>query len=487
MVAAVSTTATFNHKNVSQGRRPQNPTRPPLVPSDPDNAPAPRPSSKAREVTSRYMSSSSSSSSASSTSSTSSSAGSRRCPSPLVSRTAAPTATMTPRQPAAPVAKRSPSVDKRRPVTPRPNSLDLRSCDNGGGEMSAVQKLLFTSTRSLSVSFQGESFSFHVSKAKPAPAPSPSLRKSTPERRKVATPARGDQSENLKPTEQQRWPGRLRQANCMSRSMDCAEVDRSAHGSRGSVVGALQRYMADDGAPTDGRLSSGSGNAEPEKVVVEGNSAVRSDAQSDPVVSSDSESVSSDSNSSGAQELVGGGGDGGFVPGQRGPRGIVVPARFWQETKSRLRRQQEPVPGSPWSKSAGAKALAASGFVTPKKLSMDSPVSSPRGVLNTRAQSSPIRGASPSKLSRAVTPSRGRNVAAGTPCSNSNNVPSILSFAADLRRGKGGENRIVDAHVLRILYNRLLQWRFINARTDAALAAQRLNAEVRLLGLIFYA
>ena len=49
---------------------------------------------------------------------------------------------------------------------------------------------LFTSTRSLSVSFQGESFSFQVSKAKPAP--SPSVRKGTPERKKAGTtPARG--------------------------------------------------------------------------------------------------------------------------------------------------------------------------------------------------------------------------------------------------------------------------------------------------------
>ncbi|KAF3446564.1 hypothetical protein FNV43_RR11744 [Rhamnella rubrinervis] len=461
MVAAVSTT-TFNHKIASQRKGPQNPTRPPLLPSDPDNALAPRPSSKPREVTSRYMSSSSSSAS---------STGSRRCSSPLVSRTA----TVTPRQPAVPVTKRSQSVDKRRPVTARPNSLDLRSSNNGGGEMSAAQKLLFTSTRSLSVSFQGESFSFHVSKVKPAPASSPSLRKGTPERRKVTTPARGDQSENLKLTEQQRWPGRLRQANCMNRSMDCTDERKSANGSRGSIVRELQKDIADDGSHTDGRLSSGSGNAESVKgsePVVSGNSAIRSDAQSDPVVSSDSDSVSSGSTSSGAQEFVG---DGGFVHGQRGPRGIMVPARFWQETNNRLRRQQEPV--SPWSKSTGAKALATSGFVTPKKLSMDSPVLSPRGVLNTRAQLSPIRGVSPSKPSRGVTPSRARHAAAGTPSSNTNIVPSILSFAADLRRGKGGENRIVDAHVLRILYNRLLQWRFINARADAALAAQRLNAE----------
>ncbi|PRQ47701.1 hypothetical protein RchiOBHm_Chr2g0102601 [Rosa chinensis] len=51
-------------------------------------------------------------------------------------------------------------VERRRTVTPRPNSLDLRAGNGaaGGGEMSASQKLLVTSTRSLSVSFQGESY-----------------------------------------------------------------------------------------------------------------------------------------------------------------------------------------------------------------------------------------------------------------------------------------------------------------------------------------
>lgn len=56
-------------------------------------------------------------------------------------------------------------------------------------------------------------------------------------------------------------------------------------------------------------------------------------------------------------------------------------------------------------------------------------------------------------------------------------MPSILSFAADARRGKVGENRIVDAHELRLLYNRNLQWRFVNAQAEAALRAQTTTAE----------
>ena len=486
MVAAVSTTtAALNSKTTPRGGpRPQqhqqprqNPTRRPLLPSESDNAIAPPRRPKSREVTSRYMSSSSSSSTTTTTTATSLN-NSRRCPSPLVSRTAAATITPMPS-----VTKRSQSVERRRAVTPRPNSLDLR-IGTGNGEVSAAQKLLFTSTRSLSVSFQGESFSLQVSKAKPAPAPAPNVRKGTPERRKVTTttattPARGsDQTENSKPAmDQQRWPARLRQANCMTRSLDCTDEKRNLSGSSG-VVRALQNSMLDTRASFDGRLSS------IELAAVEGNSTIGSETQSDPIAS-DTESVSSGS-TSGAQDYNGGG-----LQGQRGNRGVMVPARFWSETNNRLKRQPEPC--SPLAKNIGAKAVTPK-LIVPKKLSVDNPVSSPRGVVNSRGNLSPIRGAlrpaSPSKLGtsspfRGMSPSRVRNaVVAATPSSNLSNTPSILSFAADVRRGKIGDNRIVDAHFLRLLHNRFLQWRFVNARADAALYAQKLNAEVNVLELI---
>jgi hypothetical protein len=60
------------------------------------------------------------------------------------------------------------------------------------------------------------------------------------------------------------------------------------------------------------------------------------------------------------------------------------------------------------------------------------------------------------------------------------NAPSIISFAAEVRRAKKGENRIEEAHRLRLLDNRHLQWRCINARTDAALLVQSFNAEKTL-------
>ncbi|KAF2586071.1 hypothetical protein F2Q70_00036946 [Brassica cretica] len=124
-----------------------------------------------------------------------------------------------------------------------------------------------------------------------------------------------------------------------------------------------------------------------------------------------------------------------------------------------------------------------------KRFSSDTPlVSSPRGM------ASPIRGgatrpASPSKVWATATSSQAR--ALSSPCRVRNgvseqmnaynrNLPSILCFTADIRRGKIGEDRVRDAHLLRLLYNRHLQWRFANARADSTFMVQRLTAEKNL-------
>lgn len=473
MVAAVSTT--LNPKSVAQTQRvphSQNPTRPPLLPSDPDNGVAAR-RPKSREVTSRYMSSSTSSSSASVL---------RRCASPSVSGTSTSATVLTP-MPSS--FKRSESVERTHRGTPHPNYLDFRfGHGNGRGEMSAAQKLLFNSTRSLSVSFQGESFPFQVSKAKPAPTPG--VRKGTPEQRKTNTPTRGsggggDQTENMKPVDQQRWHDSHRQANCMSRSLDCMDERKKVAGGSGNVVRALQSSFVEDRSSFDGRLSSDSVNVELKKAAephAEGTSANCLVVQSDPLAS-DSESVSSVS-SSVTQE-------GGAGKGQRGPRAVVVPSRVWQETNNRLRRQPEP--GSPLSKNVGAKTTVLSKVNIPKKHSIDSPASSPRQVGNNMEQSSPVRvpigPASPSKLlaSSISSPSKGSPSRVRCSLSNafSNNwssTPSTFNFANDVRKGKMGDSRMVDAHSLKMLYNRLLQWRFVNARADITSSVQNLNAEV---------
>ncbi|CAN4107788.1 unnamed protein product [Withania somnifera] len=463
MVAAVSGAVSTGRQNPKTPSTDETSRRPPLLPSEKDNsgvaANSKRP--KSRTVQSRYMSPSPSNSSSLSSTSYSS----RRFPSPLVSRNSSLLSNTTPVS----APKRSVSVDRRRPSVSRPLTADLDSKVSNVGEVSAATKLLVTSSRSLSVSFQGETFSLPVSKTKAAP-PSPNL---SSLRKWKADGA--DQLENSKPVDQHCWPGRARQGNLLGRSLDCSNGDRNKAIGSGNVIRTLQQSMIDERrASFDGRLSLDLGNAEPLKAVEQAqdvNSAKNDSSLPSDLTASDTDSVSSGS-TSGVQE----GGGSSRIRGV--PRGIVVSARFWQETNSRLRRLQDP--GSPLSTSPGSKLVAPQRL---RKYPSDVPVSFPR------AMSSPIRGgirsASPSKLigsspSRGMpSPSRVRNVVS-TINSNFVETPSVLSFAVDLRRGKVGENRIVDAHLLRLLYNRHLQWRFVNATTEATLLVQKHSAEKTL-------
>jgi hypothetical protein len=280
--------------------------------------------------------------------------------------------------------------------------------------------------------------------------------------------------------------------------MDCSDDGKKLAGSgvNLNVVRALQNSMVGSSnnnnnnniirSSIESRLSSDSSAIESAKPLDVNGSAVHSEHR----LASDTESASSGTTSeSSSGNAVGVGGQ-----GERGARGLIVPARFWKETNNRVRRQPEP--GSPGSRNAGLKGPTPAKLIAPKKFGSDSPVSSPKGVVNSRGQLSPIRGgalrpASPSKFGtlsgaslspmRGMSPSRVRNAVGGVVSSNLSNVSStfsILSFAADIRRGRIGENRIVEVHLLRILHNRMLQWRFVNARADYVLSAQRLNVEV---------
>jgi len=462
MVAAISTAI-----NPKRAQTPT-PRRTPLLPSESDNALAPPRRSKAREVTSRYMSSSSSSSS-------SVSSPPRRCHSPLVVTRTVNSAKQTQQTPT-PAVKRCQSAERRRQGTPRPTLTDPP----------AAQKVLFTSTRSLSVSFQGESFPIQVRTTKPPS--SQSLRKSTPERRKLATtptPVRNgnsDHAENARSgLDRHRWPAKSvpqpQQVNCVNRSLECVDsAARKQTDAPENLVRSLHNLMADVRVSHDATLRSESNKIN--------GSEFRPEPELDPVAS-DTESVTSGSSS----------GD-----GIRGSRGIVVPARFLQEHNNRLRRQID-------APSSINGVIANKGTVTAapsprlsvqKKLVLDSAVSSPRGIVNSRVlQGSPIRSAvrpaSPSKLatpsvwspSRGVSPSRAQNGVAGCMSNRFGSEPSVLSFAVDVSRGKVAGNRIFDAHLLRLFHNRLLQWRFVNARADAALSAQTFNAEVFFISDVF--
>uniref|UniRef100_A0A7N0ZXS2 QWRF motif-containing protein 2 n=1 Tax=Kalanchoe fedtschenkoi TaxID=63787 RepID=A0A7N0ZXS2_KALFE len=495
MVAAISGGAGSNSNlnnpkldaNFGSGGNPR--TRPPMEVGESGNG---QRRLRSRSVSSRYLSSSTTTSTSNSSTSTtttlttttttssSSSSSSRRYVSPLVARSGNAAATGP---------KRSQSVDRRRAVAARPATAapDARlsnAVEQLGG--SVASRLLFTSSRSLSVSFQGEAFSLPISKAKPAPANVSSARKGTPDRRR-GTPVRG-KSEALGGDHQveHRWPARTRSVNTLSRSIDYSAIGHRANGSNGSngpisLVKDSERNQIDErrGDWFHRRLSMDFGDAR----VCDTNSAQQSSMPSDLTAStaSDTDSVSSGS-TSGLQES-----NSGLSTSTQlrcGPRGALVSAKFWQETNSRMRRLQDP--SSPLPISPIARMLGPPKCFQAKRLSADNPIISPR------ATTSPIRGpprsASPSKfmMTSISYPSRGncspsRSDGANGAYSNaSSNGPSILSFSADLRRGKMADNLVVNAHLLRLLYNRHLQWRFVNAQSDATVLMQSRTAEKML-------
>ncbi|KAH1111505.1 hypothetical protein GLYMA_04G155000v4 [Glycine max] len=97
--------------------------------------------------------------------------------------------------------------------------------------------------------------------------------------------------------------------------------------------------------------------------------------------------------------------------------------------------------------------------------------------------SSSSRGVSPSRSRPSTPPSRGVSPSRIRPTNSSiqsNNSISVLSFIADFKKGKKGAAYIEDAHQLRLLYNRYLQWRFVNARAEAVLYIQNAIVEKTL-------
>ncbi|KAE9618662.1 hypothetical protein Lal_00047816 [Lupinus albus] len=421
---------------------------------------------KGRQVSSRYMSPSPSSISTSTTTTATSS--SRRFQSPLLSRSTNSTPL---------VPTRSLSVERRRP---RPMSSVT---GNAAGEVStAAAKLLVTSSRSLSVSFQGEAFSLPISKAKTPVSGNARKTAVTPERRRSTTVRGGDQGENSKPVDQHRWPGRTRNPNLgpnnLTRSLNVGiGFGKVVRALEGSVSVRRTSFDAIGGGLNLGKDSNkdeffkgSNGNS---------NSVNECSLPLTPcdLTASDTDSVSSGS-TSGAQNCAG------ASKGLREPSGIVVSARFWQETNSRLRRLQDP--GSPLSTSPCSRmmVLMKNNAAQLKRYTSDGPVLSPQTM--TSPSRGHLRPASPSKL-WASSPSRGnpsparvRSVVASSINSSCSNTPSILNFSAEVRRGKIGEERIYDAHTLRLLYNRYVQWRFVNARADATFMMQKLNAERHL-------
>ncbi|KAL6525370.1 hypothetical protein OROHE_015677 [Orobanche hederae] len=113
------------------------------------------------------------------------------------------------------------------------------------------------------------------------------------------------------------------------------------------------------------------------------------------------------------------------------------------------------------------------------------------GSLRTKrpgsSRSSVSRGVSPSRAEAINLCSRGTSPARVRPSSPSRNPQSstsVLSFIADIKKGQKAANNIEDVHQLRLMYNRHLQWRFANARADAALRSQKAKAERMLYSVL---
>ncbi|XP_076906674.1 QWRF motif-containing protein 2-like [Bidens hawaiensis] len=528
-----------NNVSSSRGLSPARPKRAPLVPSEAtldNNVPVPR-RLKSRDVGSRYLSSTatttmtstsssgtfSSSSYSTTTTTTTSSSNSnsnsnstctprRRFPSPLVSVSS--TNLMTPANNNNNINKRAQSTERRRPVTPS----------------SAVKMLTAMPARSLSVSFQGPSFAIPLSKPS-KPPPTNGSRHSTPDRRpvtpvskvskppftvsnngsrpstpvskrmstgsingsrastqerrpvtpvtKVSKPIAAGFNNGSRPVtperrpvtpvrklgisnsaEQKRWPARSRQDGFMTRSVDFSNENTKLSGSgtgTATAVRALRKSMIGKEKLKDDKGVMPEISRSIDKLFTDSDNSDR--------VVSDAESVSSGSTP-------------GNVKGAT-PRAIMVPARFRQETVNRLRRVQPELVSPPLAQNN--KLIAGNRHLK------DGPARTPRGL-----SPSPVRGAvrpaSPCKsvpLASASSPSRCMSSpirARGAIGSNSNlgNPHSVLSFAAEARRRKVGDNAISDAHVLRMLHNKYLQWRFANARADAAMQVQRATAQKSL-------
>ncbi|KAF7806546.1 AUGMIN subunit 8-like [Senna tora] len=421
--------------------------RPPLVKN---NAVTPR-RSRTREVSSRYKSPSPAIPSSS-----------QRCSSPNLTRTTLASSQLLP--------KRAQSAERRRPSTPpsppspstpvQESSVDvpLSSRRTAGSRM---QESLWPSTmRSLSVSFQSDTISVPVSKKeKPTTSVSdrtlrpnsnvahkqvetPTIRKPTPERKR--SPLKGknasDQSENSKPVDslhsrkidQHRWPSRIGgkvSSNGLNRSVEFTDkAIRTLH-TAVPGTGSSPRRLSLSNEVSKPLQKSSSDTARLSMLLESGK------------IGSEVKSVDDSSLQ------------------------VVRPRKFVSASSSDKIGLATPAVRS--------QSLPTSGLrpPSPSKTSVLSSSSSRVPSPSRSRPSTPLRGVSPSRI-------RPTNSS-----SESNSSASVLSFIADFKKGKKGVAQIEDAHQLRLLYNRYLQWRFANARAEAVLYIQNATVERTLFSV----
>ncbi|XP_045814827.1 AUGMIN subunit 8 [Trifolium pratense] len=434
----------------------ESPRRHPLVSAEKNNAITPR-RSGTREVRSRYKSPTPIPIPASPS-------GPRRCPSPSPRRCPSPSPNSFTRTAASSklLPKRAQSAERKRPATPpSPSSPSTPIQDevhiNRRVAGSRMTESLWPSTmRSLSVSFQSDTISIPVSKKeRPVTSASdrtlrptsnvahklvetPTARKPTPERRR--SPLKGknasDQSENSKPVDglhsrlidQHRWPSRVGgkvSSNPLNRSVDHSDkMPRTPRTLNSSVPGTDASSLRRLSLPGD--------------------------------LSKPLQKTSTD-----VAKLL----------------SLVENGRIGSEVKSF---------DDSFHVLRPIKTVATSSdklsFAGVRSQTVTTPGSRPASPSKTPMLFSSSRGLSPSR-SRPSTPSGGvspSRIWATNSSDQFNNSISVLSFIADFKKGKKGAAYVEDAHQLRLMYNRYLQWRFANARAEDAFYVQNAIVEKTL-------
>ncbi|KAE8735445.1 QWRF motif-containing protein 8 [Hibiscus syriacus] len=165
---------------------------------------------------------------------------------------------------------------------------------------------------------------------------------------------------------------------------------------------------------------------------------------------------------------------------------VLSPTRMRTSTSSRKTHSRSHSSSSVLgSNSRGVSPTPRGVSPTPKVVSptrMRTSTSSSQFHSSTSVFSSTSRGVSPTPRGvnptpRVVSPTRMRT---STLSSQSHSSTSVLSFVTDCKKGRKGVNSMEDAHQLRLLYNRYLQWRFANAHAEAVFDIQKVNSEETL-------
>ncbi|MCO5610452.1 hypothetical protein L7F22_064690 [Adiantum nelumboides] len=151
------------------------------------------------------------------------------------------------------------------------------------------------------------------------------------------------------------------------------------------------------------------------------------------------------------------------------PRATAVPARFWQDATSMTSMRRLKVPGS--TRSLTPVRATDSGHSTPQYPSSPSSQVRPMQTLSTsRGWASPTKTRAGHPMLMTQLSLNGRH----------SSIPGLLSLNFETRKNKQATCQQEEAHDLRLLHNRWLQWRFVNAQAQLATNMQAATAECLL-------